>query len=142
MSWELATLEALEDSARTQLTAHLCANAQNWMEARRQMLVVQEAKIAEAVHSLGEISANRNMGGFRPEYEVPLFAQEYWRTKFLLEDRAAGINHTTGYECWSDREFVKDYKKRNPHLVYREEKKGNSIIMPATKWTRIEGRAA
>jgi hypothetical protein len=142
LDWELATLECLDDAEKGQLVAHLCANAQNWKEAQRQQLVVQEAKITQSVKDLGEISANRNLGGFRLEYEVPILAREWWRAKFLMEDREAGIKGTTGYECWDDRSFIKDYKKRNPHMVYTEAKKGNSIIKPATRWENVKAAAA
>lgn len=137
-NWELATLECLDEASKGQLIGHLTKHSQDWREAQRQQLVVTEAKIEQTVKDLGEISANRNLGGFRLEYEVPVFAREWWRAKFLMEDREAGIKGTTGYECWDDSAFVKDYKKRNPHMVYTEAKKGNSIIKPATKWESVD----
>jgi hypothetical protein len=136
MSWELSCLEMLDEASKGKLTEHLVASSQDWREAQRQMLVVQEAKIAQSVRDLGEISANRSMGGFRIEFEVPEFAVAAWRAKFLMEDLEAGRTGTTGYEFMQHRDWTDYYRKHNPEMCYTEEKRGNQIIVPATPWTR------
>lgn len=140
MSFEFASLEALDIATRGEVVKNLVESAQDTKRAQQNLITAQEKRVLQVVKDIGEISANRNLGGFRAEYEVPLFADAYWRAKFAQEDFEAGRTKTEN--PWDHKDFTLWWKKRNPDFVYKEAKKGNSILVPATKWTRVKEAAA
>lgn len=82
--------------------------------------------------------ANRNLGGFRVAHCIPDTVMAAWAAKFKTQDEEAGIYHTTGWECWKEGSgFYEWFKKENPQFFFTEEKSGNSIIVPATKYERV-----
>jgi hypothetical protein len=82
--------------------------------------------------------ANRNLGGLRIAHCIPNEVMAAWAAKFKEQDENAGIYHTTGWECWQPgSDFYEWFKKHNPEFFPIEEKSGNSIIVPASKYERI-----
>ena len=82
--------------------------------------------------------ANRRLGGLRVAHAIPNEVLAAWAAKFKAQDEEAGIYHTTGWECWKEGSgFYEWFKKENPDFFFTEEKSGNSIIVPATKYERV-----
>lgn len=100
---------ALKEMADEQFAAH-------------RMEMLQAARMAQA----NRTPTDRAVGaaGLRPILDIPEFDFHYWGLRL-------------GYECWDDKEFVREYQRDNPSLVPVLEKKTNSIIVPATRWTEL-----
>jgi len=95
------------------------------------------AKYVKTMMGLG-MRANRSMGGLRMAHCIPNDVMAAWAAKFKEQDEHAGIYHTTGWECWqAGSDFYRWFQKHNPEFFPIEEKSGNSIIVPATKYERI-----
>lgn len=106
------------------------------LEARRRMMLVEMARIEETTQRFEHIAMKGT--GMRPEIEIPTLAYHSWAAKFKMKDMAAGIKHTTGYECWQRGSGFREWwTKNNERLRYREAKKcqQSSIIVPASKYT-------
>lgn len=63
-----------------------------------------------------------------------LFAIEETFDAFAFHD----IVQTEGREAMEDGDLIKDLRKRNAAVVVRSKPRSNSIIVPATKYTRVE----
>jgi hypothetical protein len=146
-NFSLHALEELEAKAFRKRERDIVADIQATFELRRKEMLVSMAKIEESVQRFETIHCAGI--GLRPKVEIPLLAYHHWAAKFKMKDLAAGICHTTGYECWQEGSgFYEWWVKKNERLVYREAKRclNSSIIMPATRWTttaeaRREGEA-
>jgi hypothetical protein len=85
--------------------------------------------------------ANRRLGGLRMAHTIPNGVMAAWAAKFKEQDERAGIYDTTGWECWKEGSgFYEWFRKNNPEFFPVEEKSGNSIIVPASKYTKITAR--
>lgn len=103
----------------------------NDLEARRRLMLVSMARI-EATVKRFEHAAMRETG-LRPEVEIPLLAYHSWAAKFKAKDEAAGIRHTTGYECWQEGSGFREWwVRKNEQLRYREARRcgQSSIVRP------------
>lgn len=82
--------------------------------------------------------ANRKLGGLRMAHCIPNEVMAAWAAKFKEQDEHAGIYTTTGWECWKEGSgFYEWFKRNNPEFFPVEEKSGNSIIVPASKYERV-----
>ena len=110
--------------------------------------MLQKAKIEQAVQQVTHAAMNDETG-LLPDFEIPVAAYHYWPAHYRRRAEESGmsqaeINSTDWYAIWDDPQFVAEFKRDNPGLCYREERQcqQSSIIVPATKWTKIERRAA
>ncbi len=132
-------LESLDRQTGGRVLEELTVHHHDFMTVQRRLALCEEQRIIQLLARV-EAVANRQLGGLRPEVEIPLRVQAWWAAKFKAEDRAAGIRNSTGYECWDDKGregFLTRWKKHNPGLCYTEQRPcaQSSIIVPATRWT-------
>lgn len=131
-----AAMECMDGARKGFTDARLRHDVRAEMDARRIVMKVNMARIEETVKRFEH--AGMKHGGLRPEIEIPQYEYHRWAGHFKEKDLAAGITHTTGYECWAaDSDFRKQWVKQNKQFQYREAKRcqQSSIIVPATKYT-------
>ena len=114
----------------------------NEVEAVKHITMIQKAKIEQAVHEVTH-HALSNDTGMIPDFEVPMASYHYWPAHYRRKAEEAGwpqerIEAFDFYGIWDDPQFIAEFKRDNPGLVYQEEKvTANSIIVPATRWTKV-----
>ena len=137
--FELLTFDQLDAMTKGETMARLAAGHADALVARRQLIEAQ-CQLAEAQVGAFTVTGNDNLCGLMPYAEIPRAVEAEWRAKFVMEAEAANVRGVTGYECWLDngREgFMTRFKKLNPGFFYEEQRKGNSVILAANKFTRV-----
>lgn len=115
----VSTTSALMDQMAEVFGPELVAQAieeladEGAMEKR--LTLLQAARVAEANRTPTDRPTGRS--GLRPTLDIPLMDYHYWGLRL-------------GYECWSDKEFVEEYKRDNAAFVPVLEKRTNFIVNP------------
>jgi hypothetical protein len=90
----------------------------------REVAALQEAhvnqhKLARQLQSDG-LNERRAVDGIgAAKLEITPEAFHYWGAHFKRNDERAGIVGTTGYECWKDAGFVREFARDNPSARVR-----------------------
>ena len=92
----------------------LCAGRHAREVAALQGAHIQQQRLARQLRSdgLDERRAVDGIGSAKLEITPESF--HYWGAHFKRRDDAAGIIGTTGYECWKDPQFVREFARDNP----------------------------
>lgn len=123
--YTLALLEDFRAQFGAEVVDRVVEDVARGVHAQKRLVMQQKAQIAEACRqveaaAIGEI-------GLRPALNIPTVEYHYWGQRL-------------GYQCWDDDAFLREWARDNPQFVVPLAKKTNSIIVPATKYTRLEGR--